>query len=164
MKPKRFAYLSDEQSIPLNHLQKKHSMRLHILYKIAMLTILATIPFMLPAQIQTKQVSFPTGKSSTSVSGTVKGDTTVDYLISVKTGQALSVSLSSKSTSLYFNILPPGSKDEAIFIGSTDGNKFARTLATSGDYKIRVYLYRSAARRKETAKYNLTIGLEDHPK
>lgn len=123
------------------------------------MTQLALAPALVIAQIQTKQVSFPAGKSGTKVSGTIKGDQTIDYTVSAKAGQQMQVTLSSKNTSLYFNILPPGSNDVAIFIGSTEGNKYNGTLTADGVYKIRVYLMRSAARRNETVKYDLAISI-----
>ena len=59
----------------------------------------------------------------------------------------------------YFNILPPGSRDIAMFVGSSSGNSFLGVLPTDGDYAIRVYLMRSAARRNEAASYKLTVGV-----
>ena len=37
------------------------------------------------------------------------------------------------------------------------GDQFEGTLPAGGDYKIRVYLMRNAARRDETAKYRLEM-------
>jgi hypothetical protein len=45
----------------------------------------------------------------------------------------------------------------AFFIGSTSGNQFEGVLPESGDYKIRVYMMRSAARRNEVANYRLEM-------
>ena len=36
-----------------------------------------------------------------------------------------------------------------MFVGSISGNQFEGRLPASGDYKVRVYLMRSAARRDE---------------
>jgi hypothetical protein len=116
------------------------------------------IPFFGISQITTKKVSFPAGKSSTTINAAIKGDQTIDYVVTANAGQVLNVKLTTKSTSLYFNVLPPGSNDEAIFIGSNEGNSFGRTLNTSGSYKIRVYLYRSAARKGVSANYSLSIS------
>jgi len=60
--------------------------------------------------------------------------------------------------SAYFNVLPPGS-DEAMFVGSTSGNRFEAELPVDGMYTIRVYLMRNAARRNETANYTLDVGI-----
>lgn len=120
---------------------------------------MATIPILATAQIQTKKVSFPAGKSSTNISGTIKGRQTIDYTVSAKAGQQMIVTLNSKHGALYFNVLPPGSNDVAIFIGSTEGNKFEGSLPENGTYKIRVYLMASAARRNESANYGLAISV-----
>ena len=71
----------------------------------------------------------------------------------------MTVSLKTSNASNYFNVLPPGSTGEAIFIGSSGGNRWQGVLAADGEYKIRVYLMRNAARRNETAKYSLTVGV-----
>ena len=39
-----------------------------------------------------------------------------------------------------------------MFVGSTSGNRFSGVLPTDGDYAIRVYLMRNAARRNESAR------------
>ncbi len=134
-------------------------MYLRSIIKTALLMQLAVVPATLPAQIQTKKVSFPAGKSSTTLTGTIKGEKTIDYLITAKEGQQMSVTLTSKNSSLYFNVLPPGSNEEAIFIGSTEGNTFTGTLSASGEYKLRVFLYRNAARRNESASYNISLSV-----
>jgi hypothetical protein len=120
---------------------------------------LALAPALVFAQIETKKVSFPAGKTSTSISGTIKGRQTIDYTVSAKAGQEMTVSLNSKHTALYFNILPPGSQGEAIYNSSTDGNKYTGTLPSDGVYKIRVYLMSSAARRNESGNFGLAIGI-----
>jgi hypothetical protein len=127
--------------------------------KILLLPFLVLAPVLLFAQITTRKVSFPTGKSSTNISSSIKGEQTIDYTVSAKAGQEMKVTLTSKSTSLYFNVIPPGSTDEAIFIGSSEGNKFGGTLSADGVYKIRVYLMRSAARRNESANFGLYVSV-----
>ncbi|MBE9175144.1 DNA breaking-rejoining protein [Synechocystis salina LEGE 06155] len=106
-------------------------------------------------QIRQEQIRFQPGKSSAVINGTVKGYDSVDYVINVKKGQTMNVSMTSNNSSNYFNILEPGQENEAIFVGSTSGNQFEQVLAKSGNYKIRVYLMRNAARRNETGKYRL---------
>ena len=50
-----------------------------------------------------------------------------------------------------------------MFVGSTSGNTFTVTLPDEGDYRVRVYLMRAAARRNESSTYTLTIGLTGKP-
>jgi hypothetical protein len=67
--------------------------------------------------------------------------------------------LKTSKASNYFNVLPPGSNDVAIFIGSTSGNEYVGALPSDGEYTIRVYLMRNAARRNESANYTLSVGI-----
>lgn len=113
------------------------------------------------AQIETRPVSFPKGKTSTTIKSSIKGDKTIDYVVNAKQGQTLSVKLTTANGANYFNVLPPGSNDVADFIGSTSGNSYSAKLSASGDWKIRVYLMRSAARRNESTKFTLNIGVTD---
>lgn len=108
--------------------------------------------------IKAQQIRFTVGASSASVKGSISGDKIVDYKLRARSGQTMSVKLKSNSTSNYFNVLPPGS-ESAVFIGSTSGNEWTGTLTADGEYTVRVYLMRSAARRHESAKYTLTVGI-----
>lgn len=110
-----------------------------------------------PTESQT--VQFETGTSSAEINGSIKGYKTIDYKLRARAGQTMSVRLDTDNTGNYFNVLPPGSDDVAIFIGSTSGNEWTGNLLEDGDYNIRVYLMRSAARRNEAATYLLTVGI-----
>jgi hypothetical protein len=109
--------------------------------------------------IESRPLQFAKGSSSATVKGSLKGGNTIDYKARAKAGQAMSVKLATSNLSNYFNVLPPGSKDTAIFVGSTGGNEWTGPLPADGEYTIRVYLLRSAARRNETADYTLTVGI-----
>jgi hypothetical protein len=114
--------------------------------------------------IETRAVQFAKGKSSATIDGTIKGDQTIDYTLRARAGQTMSVKLATKNGANYFNVLPPGSNDEALFVGSSGGNEWTGALPVDGEYKVRVYLMRSAARRNETASYTLTVGITGAPK
>lgn len=111
----------------------------------------------------TRSVVFQKGSSSVSLKGQIKGDDFTDYAINAKAGQKLTAKLKASSSSCYFNVLPPGSQDAAMFIGSTSGNSFSKILPSDGSYSIRVYLMRSAARRNQGSNFNLDIGLTGNP-
>jgi hypothetical protein len=113
--------------------------------------------------IVTKPLQFAKGASSATVKGTLKGDQTIDYKLRARAGQTMSVSLKTSNGANYFNVLPPGSNDVAVFVGSTGGNDWTGQLTADGEYKIRVYLMRSAARRNEKANYTLTVGVTGSP-
>lgn len=112
--------------------------------------------------IRKERVSFAKGASSATIKARVTGDETVDYLVRVGAGQTLAVALKKSNPSNYLNVLPPGSVDSAMFIGQT-GEDFTGVVPADGDYTLRVYLMRSAARRKESSDYTLTIGVTGQP-
>ncbi|VXB17362.1 conserved exported hypothetical protein [Flavobacterium sp. 9R] len=129
-------------------------------FKIFM-TLAVILPLVSFAQIQSKKVTFGPGKSGTLINGTIKGDLIIDYLLSVNANQTISIALNSKSTSIYFNVMEPGSTGEAIYIGENEGtNKFNGTASQSGTYKIRVFLNRAVARRGSSASYGLNISVK----
>ena len=88
----------------------------------------------------------------------------IDYTLSAREGQSMNVSMATKHGATYFNILAPGENEVAMFNGSIDGNQYEGKLPASGDYKVRVYMMRSAARRKEHAKFRLEMIVTNGPK
>jgi hypothetical protein len=108
--------------------------------------------------IRRQQVQFAKGASSASLQGKLKGDETVDYVVRAGAGQTLTVALKKTNPQNYFNVLPPGSNDVAMYVGQT-GNDFKGVLPTDGEYIVRVYLMRAAARRNEASDYTLTVGV-----
>ncbi|MFO1153147.1 MAG: hypothetical protein U1E42_05710 [Rhodospirillales bacterium] len=127
--------------------------------------VLATQPGSLFAEpIRQERVHFKAGASSATIEGRIKGDEVVDYVLGAREGQSMNISMATDNTANYFNILAPGQNEEAMFIGSTSGNQFEGVLPATGDYKVRVYLMRNAARRKEAAKYRLEMIVNDSGK
>jgi hypothetical protein len=109
--------------------------------------------------IESRPLQFAKGTSSAVVKGSIKGERTIDYKLRAKAGQTMSVTLKTSNGANYFNVLPPGSTGEAIFVGSTSGNDWTGQLPVDGEYTVRIYLMRSAARRNEAADYTLTVGI-----
>ena len=91
------------------------------------------------------------------VEGSITGYQIVDYVLNAREGQYMNVSMATNNTASYFNIIPPGEDDVAIFNGSINQNQYEGILPKSGDYKVRVYMMRSAARRNEVANYRLEM-------
>jgi hypothetical protein len=109
------------------------------------------------AGIRQEKVQFAKGASSAVIKGQLKGDAMVDYLVRAAAGQTLSVKLQKTNAQNYFNVMPPGSTDSAMFVGDS-GENYSGVLPTDGDYIVRVYLMRPAARRGESSNYTLTVG------
>ncbi len=107
--------------------------------------------------IRTQRVQFAKGANSAVVNGTIKGSQIVDYVLHASQGQSMNVSMATDNTASYFNILAPGQTEVAFFNGSVSENQYEGTLPATGDYRIRVYMMRSAARRNEVANYRLEM-------
>lgn len=109
-----------------------------------------------------ERVHFARGETGATLKGSIKGDADHSYLLGAKAGQSMVAILSPDDGSAYFNIFAPGKRpgqDEAMFIGSTEGNRFEGELPADGDYTIQVYMMRAQARRHETAHYQLEVGI-----
>jgi len=125
----------------------------------AALALFLSIGAAAATDLRSERVQFERGSSGTTINATIEGRETVDYLVNARAGQTLAVKLDSKSSAIYFNVIPPDAEDEAVFAGSTSGNSYEGGLDLDGDWKIRVYLVRAAARRNESALYSLKIGV-----
>ena len=109
------------------------------------------------AGIRQEKVQFAKGASSAVIKGQLKGDAMVDYVVRAAAGQTLSVKLQKTNAQNYFNVMPPGSTGSAMFVGDS-GENYTGVLPADGDYIVRVYLMRPAARRGEISDYTLTVS------
>lgn len=130
---------------------------------VAVVVFLASLSSVAADGIERRAIKFAKGASSATVKGSIKGDKTIDYALRAKAGQQMAVSLKSGHSAAYFNVLPPGSKGEAIFIGANEGSDYKGALPADGEYRIRVFLVRAAARRGEKADFTLTVGVTGAP-
>lgn len=130
----------------------KHVLMAAVVLALAMPAAAQTPP------VRTEQVRFAPGTASQTIRGTIRGYQAVDYALSARAGQTMTVTFQSSNASSYFNVTASGAQ-EAMFVGATSGSSFSGTLPASGEYRVRVYLMRNAARRNETANYTLTIGV-----
>lgn len=135
----------------------------HVLVMAASAVLLAVPDAGASAQVaadRVERVQFARGASSATVGGRIRGYQMVDYLVNARAGQQMSVDFSSRGRFTYFLVRGPGSEDN-LFNGSTSGNSARLTLEESGNYRIRVFLMRNAARRGETSSYSLNIRVQD---
>jgi hypothetical protein len=110
------------------------------------------------ADIRREPIQFAKGESATAVTGKIRGNQIVDYQLRANAGQSMVAIFTPSNLSAYFNVLRPGS-NVAIFVGSASGNRFEANLPADGVYTVRVYLMRSAARRNESANYQLELSI-----
>ena len=118
---------------------------------------LLVTPILAQDEIRQERVQFKPGESSAVVEKSITGYETVDYVLNARQGQYMNVSMATDNGANYFNILTPGETEVAMFNSSMAENQYEGILPESGDYKIRVYMMRSAARRNEVANYRLEM-------
>ena len=111
------------------------------------------------------EVKFEPGNYGAMLSGTITGDEYFDYTLGANAGQELFAELTVVDSNgdgvIYFNVLPPGSTGEAIYIGSNDTDRSATVeLPESGDYTIRVYLMGNDRDTGKTVGYNIDVSIQ----
>ncbi|MCL4186705.1 MAG: hypothetical protein KJZ85_03790 [Rhodobacteraceae bacterium] len=128
-------------------------------------TLAATLLLSAPALAQDRvQVQFAPGDYGVTVSNVIIGDAYIDYMLGARAGQKMFVELtvddSNGHGTVYFNILPPGSTGEAIYVGSRDGNSTTVTLPADGDYAIRVYQMGNDADTGKTSGFHIDLSIQ----
>lgn len=109
-----------------------------------------------------KRVQFPAGQSGTTISESLTGYQSVEYLLGARAGQRMVVALAPSNPSTYFNIFAPGDRpgeSAAMYIAATSGLRYDGVLPSDGDYRIQVFINRNAARRNESTNYTLDVSI-----
>ncbi|XZG71664.1 PPC domain-containing protein [Chitinibacteraceae bacterium HSL-7] len=133
------------------------SMSVAVLLGLAMLMP----PAMASEAIPVEQVQFARGSSSAKLKGQIVGNKVQDYKLRAKAGQTLSVALNARSTSVNFNILPPGSNDVAIFSSASTGETSRKVvLEQDGEYTIRVYQMGNRKSSGTRTPYEISVAIE----
>ena len=82
----------------------------------------------------------------------------VAYVVPLRQGQKLHLLLASNNASNCFDVYAPGAS-KPVYVGGESGNAHAVQAQVAGDYVIRVYLLRLAARDGQSAQYALEMKL-----
>lgn len=119
-------------------------------------------PAVAQAPIKQQRVQFAKGASAATIQGAIKGSASIDYIVGARAGQTMTVSMKASNGASYFNIIAPGETDVAFYNGGLADplNSYKGVLPASGDYRIRVYLMRSAARRNESSNHTLSVAIK----
>jgi len=114
---------------------------------------------------QTKTVEFERGRDNAVITDRISGDASVIYRLNARQGQFLSISLRPDNQSAEFNLYGPGDEpgDKAIYISATEGREYSGQLKENGDYSVSVFLNRNAARKGETANFDIVFRITDQP-
>jgi len=143
----------NQRSRPVKSDESETSRNLVCAVTIVMLLVL---PLSIFAQGAPQRVRFQSGHSSAKLKGRIVGFDTKDYVVAAKAGQAMAIRLSSSNPSAYFVIYSISGRVTDM----NEATEWSETLSESGDYLIRVFMMRSAARRKgATANFTLSISI-----
>jgi hypothetical protein len=124
---------------------------------VALLAILVETAAVTASQNKPQRIRFEKGKSSATIHGHVAGFDTQDYVIAARAGQQMDIRITASNASTYFVLY--SINDRATDMNETD--HYSLETTESGDYVIRVFMMRSAARRKgATSNYSLTISIK----
>ena len=111
-----------------------------------------------------EEIRFAPGNFGTMVEGSITGDAYFDHVLGARAGQEMFLDLQVAETdgngTIYFNLLPPGSDDVAIYIGSINGNTTTVDLPEDGDYTIRVYLMGNDRDAGATVDYRIDLSIQ----
>lgn len=99
------------------------------------------------------RIEFKPGTSSTTISGTVRGDEQAEYVLGAKKGQRLVIKLTSVPTkSSVFQLLGPD--NDTLGLEYDANYNYSGTLPKTGDYSITVARPTGS---KGTSRYKITI-------
>ena len=104
-------------------------------------------------------IRFADDAASATVTGHIAGKEVDAYTLQAKKGQKLHTKLTSESTWVYFDVLPPAG-GEPLFIGARIGDEFTGELPADGEYTLNVHLSGYGAHKGEKADYSLAASLD----
>jgi hypothetical protein len=106
--------------------------------------------------IASERIHFDKGVNSTTFTAPLgEGH---DYVLGAKAGQNLTVALQGPS-GVYFNVVPPSSQDALVNTAITGDAQWTGDLKQDGDYTVRVYQMRSAARQGKNPIFTITLAV-----
>jgi hypothetical protein len=123
---------------------------------VAILAIAGALPVFGQSVLRTEQVEFAPGVTTRTFADSIGGFEAVAYLVSVQEGQTLDVSLATNNLSNCFDIFAPGS-EKPFFLGDDSGTSHHFRAVQGGEYVVKVYLLRLAARDNQTAHFTLAL-------
>jgi hypothetical protein len=104
-------------------------------------------------------IRFADDAATMTVTGHIAGKEVDAYTLQAKKGQKLHAKLTSESTWVYFDVLPPGGR-EPLFIGARIGDEFTSALPADGEYTLNVHLSGYGAMKGEQADYSVAVSLD----
>ncbi len=102
------------------------------------------------------RVTFAEGKATRSFEDRISDFEAVSYVIPLRQGQSLHVVLATNNASNCFDIHAPN-RPKPVYVGGDSGTDYKLLVQAPGDYIVRVFLLRLAARDGQSADYTLEL-------
>lgn len=128
-----------------------------------LLAALALAPMMPAALAQSGERKVPVtldGSTAQRFDDTINEFEIVSYMVSLRQGQSVQISLASSNASNCFDIHAPNAS-KPVYVGSESGNEHVFRAPAAGEYQIKVFLLRFAARDGQSAQYTLELKLTE---
>ncbi len=126
-----------------------------------LLVIAATLvaPAAFPQNAERRvSVAFAEGNATRTFEDSISDFEAVTYVVPLRKGQSLRVMLATTNASNCFDIHAPGAV-KPVYVGGDSGSTHQFQAQTSGEYLVKVFLLRLAARDGQTAQYTLELQL-----
>ena len=134
----------------------RHLLNTRFISAIATLFVLIHVNPTAASQKQPQRIRYAPGKSSPTIRGHIAGFDAQDYVVAARSGQQMDIRLKASNPETYFVLYSINGK--ATDMNETD--HYSLETTESGDYVIRVFMMRAAARRKgATSDFGLTISI-----
>ncbi|EHK64994.1 hypothetical protein KYC_15887 [Achromobacter arsenitoxydans SY8] len=127
----------------------------------ALLFACAAIPAHAADKVTVVPVQFKAGASNATLKGNFSGYDSVQYTLSARQGQQMTVNITGSSNA-NFNIFPPGvspGSGTALANGSV-GSAWNGALPETGKYIVQVFQMRASARRGEKVPYTISFEIK----
>lgn len=126
-----------------------------------LLCCLLAAPAFAADNVTTVPVQFAKGTSSAQMKGTFAGYDSINYTVTAKQGQQMTVKIAG-SNNANFNVFAPGATPgaaEALGSGYVGGDWSAK-LPASGNYTVQVFQTRATARKGSKVPHTLTVSIK----
>jgi hypothetical protein len=127
---------------------------------LAALALAAAAPAVFPQSGERRVPVTLSGNAVQRFEDTITEFEIVSYVVPLRAGQSLQISLASSNASNCFDIHAPDAP-KPIYIGSESGNTHLLHAKVSGEYQVKVFLLRFAARDGQSSQYTLELKLAD---
>jgi hypothetical protein len=123
----------------------------------ALLALAALAPAAFPQEAERRvAVQLVEGDAPYRFEDSISDFEAVSYVVPLRQGQSLHVMLASSNASNCFDVYAPNAA-KPLYVGSDSGNVHELQAKISGDYVVKVFLLRFAARDGQSARYTLEL-------